>query len=99
MLQSALSTTGVPTEHDIIIALAEDLPVAVWVARAPTGEEVYTNRDVRRDHGQRPARHVEVGGYSEPYGILTRDGKPYPEARMPFVRALARSERSSPTTS
>src|SRR5690349_24506533 len=32
---------------------------------------------------------VAVGGYSQPYGICTRDGAPYPEDKLPFVRALA----------
>jgi PAS domain S-box-containing protein len=82
-----LSNAGVPSEQDIINALADDLPVAVWVARSPTGQEVYTNREFADIMGQHLA-HVEVGGYSEPYGILTYDGKPYPEAQMPFVRAL-----------
>ena len=84
----SLSTAGVPSEQDIINALAEDLPVAVWVARAPLGDEIYTNREFGEIMGQHLA-HVRVGGYSEPYGIFTRDGKPYPEDRMPFVRALA----------
>jgi two-component system, cell cycle sensor histidine kinase and response regulator CckA len=77
----------VPSELEIINALADDLPIAVWVARAPTGDEIYTNREFGEIMGQHLA-HVRVGGYSEPYGILTRDGKPYPEDRMPFVRAL-----------
>lgn len=80
-------STGAPSEQDIINALADDLPVAVWVARAPTGQEVYTNREFAEIMGQHLA-HVRVGGYSEPYGILTYDGKPYPEAQLPFVRAL-----------
>jgi PAS domain S-box-containing protein len=77
----------VPSELEIINALAEDLPIAVWVARAPTGDEIYTNHEFGEIMGQHLA-HVRVGGYGEPYGILTRDGKPYPEERMPFVRAL-----------
>jgi two-component system cell cycle sensor histidine kinase/response regulator CckA len=77
----------VPSDHDIVHALADDLPVGVWVARAPNGELIYANRTFAEIMGQ-GAVEVGVGGYSEPYGILTRDGKPYPEHRMPFVRAL-----------
>jgi signal transduction histidine kinase/ActR/RegA family two-component response regulator len=84
---SALSKVEVPSEQDIINALADDLPVAVWVARAPMGEEIYTNREFGEIMGQHLA-HVRVGEYSEPYGILKRDGTPYPETEMPFVRAL-----------
>jgi two-component system, cell cycle sensor histidine kinase and response regulator CckA len=83
----SIADVPVPSEQDIIHALAEDLPVAVWVARAPMGEEIYTNREFGEIMGQHLA-HVRVGGYAEPYGILTRDGKPYPEDKLPFVRAL-----------
>lgn len=87
-----MSNADVPSEQDIINALADDLPVAVWVARSPAGQEVYTNREFADIMGQHLA-HVEVGGYSEPYGILTYEGKPYPEAQMPFVRALVEKRK------
>ncbi len=79
---------AVPSEHDIIHALADDLPVGLWVARAPGGEFVYANRMFGEIMGQGGRDDVAVGGYSEPYGIFTRDGAPYPEDRLPFVRAL-----------
>ena len=66
----------------------DDLPVGLWVARAPKGELVYANHMFAEIMGQGGRFDVHVGGYSEPYGILTRDGKPYPEDRQPFVRAL-----------
>ncbi len=78
----------VPSDHDIILALAEDLPIGIWVARAPTGVEVYANRAFTEIMGVGLQPDVAVGKYSEPYGILTRDRMPYPEDRMPFVRAL-----------
>ena len=78
---------AVPSDHDIILALGEDLPIGIWVARAPTGAEVYANKTFAAIMGT-GVRQASVGNYSEPYGILTREGKPYPEERMPFVRAL-----------
>ena len=86
----------VPSDHDIILALAEDLPVGIWVARAPTGVEVYANRAFAELMGVGLQPDVAVGKYSEPYGILTRDRTPYPEARMPFVRALAEQRVGQP---
>jgi len=68
--------------------LVDDLPVGVWVARVPNGDLIYANRRFAEIMGQTGRDDVTVGGYSEPYGILTRDGKPYPERRMPFVRAV-----------
>jgi signal transduction histidine kinase/CheY-like chemotaxis protein len=62
--------------------------VGLWVARAPGGEFVYANRMFAEIMGQAGRDDAAVGSYSEPYGILTRDGRPYPEDRMPFVRAL-----------
>jgi two-component system, cell cycle sensor histidine kinase and response regulator CckA len=62
--------------------------VGLWVARAPGGEFVYANRMFAEIMGQGGRDDAAVGGYSEPYGILTHDGKPYPEERLPFVRAL-----------
>ena len=43
--------------------------------------------------GQAGRDDVAVGSYAAPYGICTRDGEPYPEDRMPFVRALQRAAR------
>ena len=78
----------VPSDQEIIHGLADDLPVGLWVARAPNGEHVYANRKFAAIMGQGARQESSVGHYAEPYGILTRDGQPYPEDRMPFVRAL-----------
>lgn len=83
-----LSTMAAPSDHDIILAVSEDLPVGIWVARAPGGEEVFANKAFAQIMGT-GVLDASVGSYSEPYGILTRDGKPYPEERLPFSRALA----------
>ncbi|MBV8756472.1 MAG: response regulator [Deltaproteobacteria bacterium] len=80
--------SDVPSDHDIVHALADDLPVGIWVARAPNGEFVYANRMFAEIMGQGGRDDAQVGGYSEPYGIFTRDGQPYPEHRMPFVQAM-----------
>jgi signal transduction histidine kinase/ActR/RegA family two-component response regulator len=79
---------AVPSDHDIILALGEDLPVGIWVARAPHGELVYSNRTFDQILGIPAVPTAHVGNYSEPHGIFTRTGEPYPESRLPFVRAL-----------
>ncbi|HEY0481593.1 MAG TPA: ATP-binding protein [Kofleriaceae bacterium] len=78
-----------PSDHDIVLALGEDLPVGLWVARAPGGDLVYANRTFVEIMGTAARPDVRAGGYADAYGIFTRDGAPYPEDRMPFVRALA----------
>src|SRR5665647_147900 len=77
----------VPSDHDIILALGEDLPVGIWVARAPGGEEVYANRTFAQILGTGLVE-AQAGNYAVPYGIYKRGGDRYPEDQMPFVRAL-----------
>jgi signal transduction histidine kinase/CheY-like chemotaxis protein len=79
---------AVPSEHDIIHALGEDLPVGIWVARAPHGELVYANRTFNQILGMGARDDVQAGAYAPAYNLVTTDGQPYPEERLPFVRAL-----------
>jgi hypothetical protein len=78
-----------PSDHDILLALGEDLPVGIWVARVPGGEVVFANRTFTDILGINARYDARSGGYVEPYNVYTRDGAPYPERKMPFVRALA----------
>ncbi|MEO6774480.1 MAG: ATP-binding protein [Kofleriaceae bacterium] len=87
-----MSRSGSPNDPEIIHSLTDDLPVGLWVARAPGGELVYTNARFAEIMGQAGRGDVAAGAYSEPYGICGRDGLPYPETRMPFVRALLARE-------
>ncbi|HET9619735.1 MAG TPA: response regulator [Kofleriaceae bacterium] len=77
----------VPTDHDILLALGEDIPVGIWVARVPDGELVYANRTYSEVLGI-DAHYDTRAAHFEPHNLTTRDGKPYPESKMPFVRAL-----------
>jgi two-component system, cell cycle sensor histidine kinase and response regulator CckA len=86
------SAVDVPSDQEIIHGLGDDLPVGLWVARAPGGELVYANSRFAEIMGQAGLKDVAVGGYSEPYGIYGRDGLAYPETKMPFVRALLARE-------
>ncbi len=78
-----------PSNDEIVSSMADELPVGVWVARAPSGKFVYANRGFAEIMGMAGRADVAVGEYAAPYGIHTRDGALYPEDRMPFVRALA----------
>ncbi|MEO7731369.1 MAG: ATP-binding protein, partial [Kofleriaceae bacterium] len=79
---------AVPSDHDILLSLGEDLPIGIWIARAPNGALIYANRAFAEIMGTRAREDVKVGGYAGPYGIHRRDGGLYPEDQMPFVRAL-----------
>jgi two-component system cell cycle sensor histidine kinase/response regulator CckA len=67
----------VPSDHEILLALGDDVPAGIWVARVPNGEVVYANRT-----------YSEVLAITA-HNLVTRDGKPYPETKLPFARALA----------
>jgi len=75
-------------ELKLIAAIADGLPAGVWVATAPEGRFVYSNQAFGEIMGMGPVVNVGVGEFSQPYGIRTRDGRPYPEDQLPFVRAL-----------
>jgi signal transduction histidine kinase/CheY-like chemotaxis protein len=77
-----------PEALSLIATIADDLPCGVWVASAPDGRFVYSNRAFDDIMGMGPVSDVGVGEYASPYGIYGRDGALYPEQRMPFVRAL-----------
>jgi signal transduction histidine kinase/CheY-like chemotaxis protein len=79
---------AVPSDQDIVLALGEDLPIGIWVARAPGGELIYANHTFAEIVGVAARDDLGVGGFAEPYGVYGRDGALYPEDRMPFVRAL-----------
>ncbi len=74
-------------EH-VLASVVDHLPVGVWIARVPSGELAFANRVFREIMGTDARDDVAAGGYAAPYGIFTRDGQPYPEAQMPFARAL-----------
>ncbi len=74
--------------HETSSAILRGLPVGVWVARAPGGEHLYSNEAFDEIMGMGPVTGAAAGAYSEPYGLFTRDGQPYPEERLPFVQAL-----------
>jgi signal transduction histidine kinase/ActR/RegA family two-component response regulator len=78
----------VSISFDIQHAILRDLPCGVWVARAPGGEFVYANEAFNEIMGMGPVADAKVGGYTGPYGIFGRDGTPFPEEALPFVRAL-----------
>ncbi len=76
------------SNEEIVRGLADSLPFGVWVARAPGGEFVYANATFAEIMGMAARGDVAVGEYAAPYGIYDRNGRLYPEDRMPFLRAL-----------
>jgi PAS domain S-box-containing protein len=84
-----------PPELRLIAAIADRLPVGIFVASAPGGAFVYANEAFSEILGMSPSAEAQAGTYSPSYGIHTRGGELYPEDRLPFARALR--ERTSVT--
>lgn len=73
---------------ELVIA-ADELPVAIWMGRVPSGEVVYTNAAFREVLGIDPPDGAARGAFVGPYGVHTTTGEPYPEEKMPFERVIA----------
>jgi signal transduction histidine kinase len=75
--------------HDpaVLALVADELPVAIWCGRVPSGEVVYTNTAFREVLGIAPPDTTR-GAFVGPYGVHLPSGEPYPEDRMPFERVL-----------
>ena len=76
------------SDEQLLAGVVDLLPLGVWIARVPGGELVLANRVFREIMGIEARTDVGVGEYAAPYGICTPEGAPYPEDRMPFVRAI-----------
>ncbi len=77
---------------ELVRAIADDLPLGVWVAKAPGGEFLYSNRTFAEIMGQGPRDDLRLGELSTPYGIFRADGQLYPEDQLPMVRAMRARE-------
>jgi signal transduction histidine kinase len=81
-----MSDTIDPTERALA---ADELPVAIWLGRVPSGEVVYTNAAFREVLGIDPPSPTSRGGFVGAHGVHTLTGAPYPAEQMPFERVLA----------
>ena len=92
MWQYACVPLSGTAESSLLLSILEELPTGVWVARAPGGEFVYANREFARILGMGARDDVGVGEYSGAYRLEDREGRPFPEDRLPFGQALQRRE-------
>ena len=77
-----------PLEHDLLAAIADQVPVGIYVSRAPDGAFVYANDAFQKIVGTRPHPEALAGAISAHYDIRTHDGERYPDDRLPFTRVL-----------
>ncbi|MBX3200803.1 MAG: response regulator [Labilithrix sp.] len=83
------SETKPMTDPRELSLVADELPVAIWMGRVPSGELVYMNAACREMLGLDEAPSALRGGFVEPYGVHLPTGEPYPEDKMPFERVIA----------
>src|SRR5262245_53139949 len=79
-------------ESSVLLSVLEELPIGVWVVRAPDGATVYANRAFAALTGQGPRLGGETGVAKGAYALRDREGRPYPPERLPFCQALKRRE-------
>lgn len=73
--------------------MLDDLPIGVWVARAPEGRVVYSNRAFHEILGMRAVPSSVLADIPATYGVHDAAGNAYPIERLPFSRTLATGER------
>ena len=66
--------------------------MGIWVARVPDGEFVYANDAFERILGMPARDDVVAGEYTPAYHLQDRNGRPFPEERLPFVQAQRRRQ-------
>src|SRR6185436_14588473 len=73
---------------DVLAAVLADLPVGIWVARAPSGQAVYVNRAFERILGMGVVEGASIEEAPASYQIQNLVGQPYPIEGLPFSRVL-----------
>ena len=73
------------TRFDIAESV-DDLPAGIWVARVPGGQLVYANRTFAEIMGLHVAAAVQLRAPLP--NLFAVDGRPYPDERRPFTRAI-----------
>ena len=71
------------------LTILDELPVGVWVGRAPDAEVSYANRAFRTILGMDAVKDSRVGDVSRTYRVFDRAGNPFPVDRLPFSRVMA----------
>jgi PAS domain S-box-containing protein len=69
--------------------ILDDLPVGVWVGRAPDGQLAYSNRAFREILGMEAVAASRTGDVPVTYHVCDRAGNPYPVQGLPISRVLA----------
>jgi PAS domain S-box-containing protein len=72
--------------------ILDNLPLGVWVGRAPEGTTAYTNKAFEEILGVPAALDSPITEARKRYNVFDRSGQPYPAERLSFSLALSRRE-------
>jgi PAS domain S-box-containing protein len=78
---------------DAHLWILDDLPIGVWVGRAPDGSGVYSNSAFLEIHGREAVPGGTIGDMPALYGVHDTAGDACPVERLPFTRALSAGTR------
>ena len=73
--------------------MLDDLPIGVWVARAPEGKVVYANRAFHEILGMDAVAGSVIADVPVTYRVHDSSGNQFPVERLPFSQALATGTR------
>ena len=90
--ETARTTSAGEAGPERAALVLDRLPLGLWVARAPSGEVIYTNQAFREILGMGGVAGVAIGEAPTTYGIYDRLGNLYPVEKLPFSRALAEGQ-------
>ncbi|HEX2660383.1 MAG TPA: ATP-binding protein [Polyangia bacterium] len=69
--------------------ILDELPMAVWVGSVPSGVVAYANKEFERILAMPPVDSSHIEDVPQTYGVVDREGKPYPTDQLPFSRVVA----------
>ena len=69
--------------------ILDDLPVGVWVGKAPDGTVAYSNRTFEKILGMPAVAASHIEDVPQTYSIVDRRGNPFPVDKLPFAQVLA----------
>jgi signal transduction histidine kinase len=69
--------------------ILDELPLGVWVGRAPDAQALYANRAFEEILGMGAVRDSRLSDIPRTYRVFDRAGNPYPVEQLPFSRVLA----------
>jgi two-component system sensor histidine kinase VicK len=83
------------TESVLLQSLMDNLPIGVFVAKAPGGQIILMNHVAKNILGRELMPEIVQGDYSEKYDILKEDGTRYPVEELPLVGTLKNGDTLS----